>query len=88
MDPGATRKGVAVFNAPFSNTRSVAELDSQRLSYCCAAWRENAAAPRGMAKTRRERLRDTRQELGIIGYGNIGMQLGVIAEDWYAGTVL
>ena len=71
-----------VFNAPFSNTRSVAELVWPRSSCCCAASREkNAAAHRGgVAKSADDSHEVRGKTLGIVGYGNIGTQLGVLAE--------
>jgi D-3-phosphoglycerate dehydrogenase len=78
----ATRRGVAVFNAPFSNTRSVAELviaEAILLLRDVAA--KNAAAHRGEWQKSASNAYEIRgKKLGIIGYGNIGMQLGVIAE--------
>ena len=78
----ATEKGVAVFNAPYSNTRSVAELIiglSVMLIRKIAD--KNAAAHRG------EWLKDAKgsfelrgKTLGIIGYGNIGSQVSGLAE--------
>lgn len=78
----ATEKGVAVFNAPYSNTRSVAELI---IGLCVMLIRKiadkNAAAHRG------EWLKDATgsfelrgKTLGIIGYGNIGSQVSNMAE--------
>ncbi len=78
----ATEKGVAVFNAPYSNTRSVAELI---IGLCVILIRKiadkNAAAHRG------EWLKDATgsfelrgKTLGIIGYGNIGSQVSIMAE--------
>ena len=80
--PAATARGVAVFNAPFSNTRSVVELAvaeiialSRRLTVHDDAmhagiWRKSA---RGSHELRGRRL-------GIVGYGKIGSQLSVLAE--------
>lgn len=78
----ATEKGVAVFNAPYSNTRSVAELIiglSVMLIRKIAD--KNTAAHRG------EWLKDAKgsfelrgKTLGIIGYGNIGSQVSIMAE--------
>jgi D-3-phosphoglycerate dehydrogenase len=79
----ASRKGVAVFNAPFSNTRSVVELAvaeiialTRRLTDKTAqmhagVWDKSAA---GSHEVRGRRL-------GIVGYGNIGGQLSVLAES-------
>ena len=79
----ATEKGIAVFNAPYSNTRSVAELIiglSVMLIRKIAD--KNAAAHRG------EWLKDASgsfelrgKTLGIIGYGNIGSQVSGLAES-------
>ncbi|MCB1695103.1 MAG: phosphoglycerate dehydrogenase [Halioglobus sp.] len=78
----ATRKGVAVFNAPFSNTRSVAELViAEAILLLRGVAQKNAAAHRGeWQKTAANAYEIRGKKLGIIGYGNIGMQLGVIAE--------
>ncbi len=79
----ATKKGVAVFNAPFSNTRSVVELaiaemimlmrniPDKSAKMHIGKWDKSAA---GSFEVRGKKL-------GIIGYGNIGTQLSVIAEN-------
>lgn len=78
----AIRRGIAVFNAPFSNTRSVAELViAEAILLLRGVAARNAAAHRGewqKSATNAYEIRGKR--LGIVGYGNIGMQLGVIAE--------
>jgi D-3-phosphoglycerate dehydrogenase len=80
--PGCSRAGVAVFNAPYSSTRSVVELvlgeilllargvfaKSQKLH--CGVWDKSAA---GSHEVRGKKL-------GIVGYGKIGSQLSVLAE--------
>jgi D-3-phosphoglycerate dehydrogenase len=79
----ATRRGIAVFNAPFSNTRSVVELviaeivaltrgltDKNREMHA-GVWSKSAA---GAHEVRGRRV-------GIVGYGNIGSQLSVLAES-------
>lgn len=78
----ATRRGIAVFNAPFSNTRSVAELViAEAILLLRGVADKNAAAHRGeWRKTATNAFEIRGKKLGIIGYGNIGMQLGVIAE--------
>ena len=78
----ATRRGIAVFNAPFSNTRSVAELViAEAILLLRGVAEKNAAAHRGQwQKTAVNAFEIRGKKLGIIGYGNIGMQLGVIAE--------
>jgi D-3-phosphoglycerate dehydrogenase / 2-oxoglutarate reductase len=81
--PAATRKGITVFNAPYSNTRSVAELviassimlirripDKNRLAHAGLWAKESNGSHELRGKT-----------LGIIGYGNIGSQVSVLAES-------
>jgi D-3-phosphoglycerate dehydrogenase len=78
----ATKKGIAVFNAPYSNTRSVAELvigssimlirrvpDKNRMAHEGLWMKEASGSHELRGKT-----------LGIIGYGNIGSQVSVLAE--------
>lgn len=78
----AQRRGVPVFNAPFSNTRSVAELTIAEIVMLfrrtfprsvkahAGGWEKSAAGSREVrGKT-----------LGIVGYGNIGTQLSMLAE--------
>ena len=78
----ATKKGVVVFNAPFSNTRSVAELViAEAILLLRGVAEKNAKAHRGeWQKSATNSFEIRGKKLGIIGYGNIGMQLGVIAE--------
>jgi D-3-phosphoglycerate dehydrogenase / 2-oxoglutarate reductase len=78
----ATRKGVVVFNAPFSNTRSVAELViAEAILLLRGVAEKNAKAHRGeWQKSAANSFEIRGKKLGVIGYGNIGMQLGVIAE--------
>ena len=78
----ATRRGIAVFNAPFSNTRSVAELViAEAILLLRGISAKNAAAHRGeWQKTAVNAYEIRGKRLGIVGYGNIGTQLGVIAE--------
>ena len=78
----ATSKGVAVFNAPFSNTRSVAELViAEAILLLRGVAAKSAAAHRGEWQKSAANSYEIRgKKLGIVGYGNIGMQLGVIAE--------
>lgn len=79
----ATRRGVAVFNAPFSNTRSVAELVlAQAILLLRGIPEKNAVAHRGgWQKTARNSYEIRGKKLGIIGYGNIGTQFSVLAES-------
>lgn len=78
----ATEKGIAVFNAPYSNTRSVAELV---IGLCVVLIRrisdKNAATHRGVWLKDAEGSFELRgKTLGIVGYGNIGSQVSVMAE--------
>lgn len=79
----ATKKGVAVFNAPYSNTRSVAELViGSAILLIRKIIDKNNAAHKGIwmkDATGSYELRG--KTLGIIGYGNIGSQLSVLAES-------
>ncbi len=79
----ATKRGILVFNAPFSNTRSVAELViAEAILLLRGVAEKNAAAHRGeWQKSALNAFEIRGKRLGIIGYGNIGMQLGVIAES-------
>ena len=74
--------GIPVFNAPFSNTRSVAELVLAEMILLMRGVPErNASAHRGEWRKSAEGSREIRgKTLGIIGYGHIGHQLGVLAE--------
>ncbi|QIZ75645.1 phosphoglycerate dehydrogenase [Ferrimonas lipolytica] len=74
--------GVPVFNAPFSNTRSVAELVlGQILLLLRGIPEKNALAHRGIwQKTATASYEARGKILGIVGYGHIGTQLGVLAE--------
>lgn len=78
----ATEHGVAVFNAPYSNTRSVAELI---IGLCVMLIRKipdkNAAAHRGIwLKDSKGSYELRGKTLGIVGYGNIGSQVSGLAE--------
>lgn len=78
----ATEKGIAVFNAPYSNTRSVAELI---IGLCVMLIRKiadkNTAAHKGIwLKDAKGSYELRGKTLGIIGYGNIGSQVSVMAE--------
>lgn len=79
----AKKRGIAVFNAPHSNTRSVAELViAQTILLLRSTPEKNAAAHRGVWKKSASNSYETRgKNLGIIGYGNIGSQLSVLAES-------
>lgn len=79
----ALSRGVPVFNAPFSNTRSVAELSlAQAILLLRGIPEKNAVCHRGgWQKTATNSFEIRGKTLGIIGYGNIGAQLSVIAEN-------
>ncbi|MEZ8316189.1 phosphoglycerate dehydrogenase [Vibrio splendidus] len=79
----AAKRGIPVFNAPFSNTRSVAELVlGQVLLLLRGIPEKNALAHRGIWKKSADNSYEARgKRLGIIGYGHIGTQLGIIAEN-------
>lgn len=74
--------GIPVFNAPFSNTRSVAELVlGETLLLLRGIPEKSAKAHRGeWDKSAIGSVEARGKTLGIIGYGHIGMQLGILAE--------
>ncbi|HTW99330.1 MAG TPA: phosphoglycerate dehydrogenase, partial [Acidimicrobiales bacterium] len=78
----ATRLGIAVFNAPFSNTRSVVELAIAEMIAMTRRLTDKAAAMHAgiwdKSAVGSHEIRGRR--LGIVGYGNIGSQLSVLAE--------
>lgn len=78
----ATKKGVVVFNAPYSNTRSVAELViGASIILIRKILDKNNAAHRGVWQKDAKGSFELRgKTLGIIGYGNIGSQVSVLAE--------
>ena len=78
----ATSAGVAVFNAPYSNTRSVAELViGLAVMLIRRVADKNAAAHRGVWLKEAKGSYELRgKTLGIVGYGNIGSQVSVLAE--------
>lgn len=83
VDLNATQtKGIPVFNAPYSNTRSVAELVlGEMIMLLRGIPAKNAAAHRGeWLKTAVNSNEARGKTLGIIGYGHIGTQLGILAE--------
>lgn len=83
VDLGAVQiAGIPVFNAPFSNTRSVAELTiASAVMLMRGVAAKNAAAHRGEWLKSAENSYEVRsKKLGIIGYGNIGSQLSVLAS--------
>ena len=78
----ALARGIPVFNAPFSNTRSVAELViGQAILLLRRIPEKNALLHHGIWHKAATGSFETRgKKLGIVGYGNIGMQLSVLAE--------
>jgi D-3-phosphoglycerate dehydrogenase len=79
---GASARGVAVFNAPYSNTRSVVELT---LAEVIALTRRLTEKDQAMHTGRWDKSATGAHEvrgrtLGIVGYGNIGAQLSVVSE--------
>ena len=76
------QRGIPVFNAPFANTRSVAELVLAEIILLLRGVPEkNALAHRGDWQKSAFNSFETRgKKLGIIGYGHIGTQLGILAE--------
>ena len=79
----ALLRGIAVFNAPFSNTRSVAELViGQTILLLRGVPEKNAQAHRGVwQKIATGSFEARGKKLGLVGYGNIGSQLSVLAES-------
>lgn len=79
----ARERGIAVFNAPFSNTRSVAELVLGEILLLLRGIPErNAMAHRGnWLKSANGSFEARGKTLGIVGYGHIGIQLSIMAEN-------
>lgn len=79
----AMRRGVPVFNAPFSNTRSVAELVlAEIIMLMRGIPHKNAVLHRGgWVKSAAGSYEVRGKTLGIVGYGHIGTQIGVLAEQ-------
>lgn len=78
-----TEKGIAVFNAPFSNTRSVVEMAIAEIIFLMRGFHDKS---HGMHqgiwdKSATGSFEIRGKKLGIIGYGNIGAQLSVLAEN-------
>jgi D-3-phosphoglycerate dehydrogenase len=78
----ARQNGIPVFNAPFSNTRSVAELVIGEIVmlFRRVIGRSNAAHEGRWDKSANDSLEVRGKTLGIVGYGNIGSQLSNLAE--------
>jgi D-3-phosphoglycerate dehydrogenase / 2-oxoglutarate reductase len=79
----AARRGIAVFNAPFSNTRSVVELAlAEIISMARRLPEKNEQMHAGLWDKSAKGAHEVRgRKLGIVGYGNIGTQLSVLAEN-------
>lgn len=79
----ATERGIAVFNAPYSNTRSVVELAlGEIIMLLRKTFHKSLSAHKGLwEKSSKECFEIRGKKLGIIGYGNIGSQLSVVAEN-------
>lgn len=78
----ASARGVAAFNAPYSNTRSVVELAiAEIISMARHLTDKNAMMHDGVWDKSAKGAHEVRgRSLGIVGYGNIGSQLSVVAE--------
>ena len=79
----ASAAGIAVFNAPFSNTRSVVELAiAEIIAMTRRLTEKNALMHAGVWDKSADGAHEIRgRRLGIVGYGNIGTQLSVLAEN-------
>jgi D-3-phosphoglycerate dehydrogenase len=79
----ASGAGIAVFNAPFSNTRSVVELAlAEIIAMTRRLTEKNAGMHNGIWDKAADGSHEVRgRRLGIVGYGNIGTQLSVLAEN-------
>jgi D-3-phosphoglycerate dehydrogenase len=79
----AAALGIPVFNAPFSNTRSVAELViAEAILLLRRIPEKNMRAHRGRWEKNAKGAYEVRNKLlGIVGYGNIGSQVGILAES-------
>jgi D-3-phosphoglycerate dehydrogenase len=79
----AMRRGVAVFNAPFSNTRSVAEMVIAEIVMLSRHLGDRSREMhRGVWRKVATDSREVRgKTLGVVGYGHIGSQVSILAED-------
>ena len=79
----ARQRGIPVFNAPYANTRSVAELVlAEAIMLLRGIPEKNALAHRGGWQKSAKNSHEARgKTLGIVGYGSIGSQLSVLAES-------
>src|ERR1043166_3489971 len=78
----AQERGIPVFNAPFSNTRSVAELVLAEIIMLLRGipYRNAMAHRGGWIRTARGSTEARGKWLGVVGYGHIGTQIGLLAE--------
>jgi D-3-phosphoglycerate dehydrogenase len=85
----AAQNGVPVFNAPFSNTRSVAELAMAEIVMLSRrTFERSSQLHQGVWQKSAVGSREVRQKtLGIIGYGHIGPQVGLLAEAFGMNVV-
>ncbi len=79
----AARRGIPVFNAPYSNTRSVAELVlGEIIMLMRGIPAKNAKLHRnGWEKSAANSYEVRGKTLGVVGYGHIGTQIGILAEQ-------
>lgn len=79
----ATKRGIAVFNAPYSNTRSVVELVIGEIIMLIRNITDKSAKMHAgqWDKSAKGSFEIRGKKLGIVGYGNIGSQLSVLAES-------
>jgi D-3-phosphoglycerate dehydrogenase / 2-oxoglutarate reductase len=79
----ASERGITVFNAPFSNTRSVVELAiAEIIAMTRRLTEKNSLMHQGIWDKSADGAHEVRgRTLGIVGYGNIGTQLSVLAEN-------
>jgi D-3-phosphoglycerate dehydrogenase len=80
--PAASARGIAVFNAPYSNTRSVVELAiSEIIALARRLTEKTEQMHQGVWNKSADGSHEVRgRTLGIVGYGNIGSQLSILAE--------
>ena len=85
----AHRRGVPVFNAPFSNTRSVAEMVMAEIVFLARQLGDrNREVHQGLWKKSAVGCHEVRgKTLGIVGYGHIGRQVGVLGEAFGLNVV-
>ncbi|MDP4839423.1 MAG: phosphoglycerate dehydrogenase, partial [Algoriphagus sp.] len=77
------KRGVAVFNAPFSNTRSVVEMAIAEIIFLMRRFQDKSVGMHqgNWDKSATGSFEIRGKKLGIVGYGNIGAQLSVLAEN-------